>query len=238
MFGSRDSQNAKDKKKNDRQFELVPFDVFSKTISATSSRKLNDDGSFQDSIEGTQKTLVFVTNTAEERESWIQSCQKSIENGNALCSHNFEEEDDVTFNIASHRTVNKNKEPNVSNPTVLVKQASENDEDADLKEERPNVNLRGKLSTFYRQKSGMLKATGGGEVLDDDEAQRRESWHAGSGRTKKTKLSPKLSTKSVNYEHNLSDSLCDKSSDGVNDSELLSADSTYYRTWHGSRYNI
>ena len=232
--GNKESLNNKDKRKNDKQFELIPPLSLEKSenslTSSLSSTRPKSEGTalHTTNSHSMSKRLTFITNTGEEADEWIQSFKIAIEgsseNGRLLAekdvtdSSNTFTSDNIQFKV-NHKSIQLS-------PSVLVKQASgNNSENEDLT--KPSNKYKRENSGFFRRPKS--------DYLDDDSMegmQRRDSWH-GKGGVKIKKSSRKFLSQEHDNTNTSSLKACIQND--IKDFELLHPDAQNYKTWHGSR---
>ena len=235
--GSRESQSnhGKDKKKNEKQFELIPYSlsVENSNEHSNNTRPKSEASTVRQSHSQTiSKRMSFTTNTAEEADDWVKSFIEAISRSSK--NEGLYLDLDVTDNAISNSPLldvhpkHKSLQPT---PTLLVKPFNKNGKDVEESEGRLGARFR-------REKSGFLLHRPKSDHIDDDmstpDLERRDSWHGKQGKKVQKKRSFRFHTQdnSSSKDKSLNTS---GNSDISNDWEQLSSKPEKHKFKHESR---
>ena len=222
-----------DKKRNDKQFELIPvlnkrdkYLVPDHTKTTLSIKKSDGSNSPKTSTQtSTTKPLMFVTNTSWEADDWVRSFEIAIDKlSQSECSSL---DGDVTDSRQSSTEIapENSFKPLQSTPIVLIDDASNTQKAHESSLIDGEIIRKNKQGPSDRPRS---------EHLDDtatDLVQRRDSWH-GRGGAKTRINSIKFHSQQYSNNDNLSKQLLKTN---ANELYHLYPESATYKTGHGSR---
>ena len=199
--GIRDSQSGhhgKDRKKNEKQFELIPYSL---SVEKSDGNQLSSSSNTRPKSEATgvrhshsqtiSKRMSFITSTADEADNWVKSFQEAIERSTK--NEGLYLDLDVTDSLdyqSPYLDAHPKHKSLQSTPTLLVKQISKRGKDNEESEGRHSA-------MFRREKSGFLLRRPKSDLIDEDISistlERRDSWHGKQGQKVKKKSSFRFS---------------------------------------------